>query len=69
MPDGQEIKRLRVSLGLTAAQVALRVGLHPKSLMAVESANRPIGDVTASRLANVLGVEVAEIASPPGVAA
>jgi transcriptional regulator with XRE-family HTH domain len=60
-PDGPEIKRIRVGLGLTAAQLASRVGLHPKSLMATESANRPISDVTASRLATALGVKVEDI--------
>jgi transcriptional regulator with XRE-family HTH domain len=61
-PDGPKIKRLRVDLGLTAAQLAPRVGLrHAKSLMAVESANRPISDVTASRLAKALGVRMRDI--------
>jgi transcriptional regulator with XRE-family HTH domain len=63
-PDGPEIKRLRVGLGLTAAQLAPRAGFrHPKSLMAVESACRPISPVTASRLARALGVEVEDILS------
>jgi len=63
-PDGPEIKRLRVGLGLTAAQLAPRAGFrHWKSLSAVESANRPISDVTASRLARALGVEVGDILS------
>ncbi len=68
-PDGPEIKRLRVDLGLTAAQLALRVGLHPKTVMAIESADQRVSDVTASRLAKALGVEVGDIASPAGVAA
>jgi transcriptional regulator with XRE-family HTH domain len=65
-PRGQEIRRLRVALGLTAAQLAPRVGLHPKSLMQTESKNRRISDVTASRLARALGVRMSDISDWDG---
>ena len=68
-PDGPEIRRLRVGLGLTAGQVATRIGISPRTLNAFEGEYRRIGDVTASRLARVLGVEVEDIASPSRVAA
>jgi transcriptional regulator with XRE-family HTH domain len=54
MPDGPEIHRLRVDRGLTTAQVAARVGLHPRTINAFEGQYRRISDVTASRLAKAL---------------
>lgn len=68
-PDGPEIRRLRVALGLTAAQLAERVGRHPGSVLAAESQNRTISDVFAARLARALGVKVEDITSPARVAA
>jgi DNA-binding XRE family transcriptional regulator len=60
-PDGPKIRSLRVDLGLTAAQLAPRVGLHPKTVMAIESTDQRVSDVTASRLATALGVKVEDI--------
>jgi DNA-binding XRE family transcriptional regulator len=59
-PDGPKIKRLRVGLGLTTAQVAERVGLHPQSVRHAEKGRR-ISDVFAVRLAMTLGVRVEDI--------
>jgi DNA-binding XRE family transcriptional regulator len=63
-PDGPEIRRLRVGLGLTTGQVGDKIGFHPESIRQAE-AGRPIGDVFASRLARALGVQVEDIASEP----
>jgi DNA-binding XRE family transcriptional regulator len=73
-PDGAKIRRLRVGLGLSAAQLAPHVPLHPKTLMAIESTSRPISDVTASRIARALTaagepVTMADITSREAVAA
>lgn len=65
-PDGPEIKRLRVDLGLTAAQLAAKLGCDRKTVMAWEGQYRRIGDLTASRLAKALGVEVEDIATASG---
>ena len=43
-PDGPKIKRLRVGLGLTTAQVAEKTGLHPQSVRHAEKGRR-ISDV------------------------
>lgn len=59
-PDGPKIKRLRVGLGLTTAQIAERVGLHPQSVRHAEKGRR-ISDVFAVRLAMALGVKVEDI--------
>ena len=67
--DGPEIRRLRVERGLTQTELAVQVGYHPKSLSRVECQGRRISDVTASRLARALGVEVKDIATPPGAEA
>jgi DNA-binding XRE family transcriptional regulator len=64
-PDGPKVRSLRVDLGLTTAQLAERVGVHPQSIRHAEK-GRPVSDVTASRLARALGVELNDIASPPG---
>lgn len=63
-PDGPKIKRLRVGLGLTTAQVAEKVGLHPQSVRHAEKGRR-ISDVYASRLAKVLGVSTRDISDMP----
>ena len=60
-PDGPKIRRLRVQLGLTAAQLAPRIGCHPKSLLQIEANGRRISDVSASRLARALGVSMSDI--------
>jgi len=64
-PDGPKIKLLRVGLGLTTAQVAEKVGLHPQSVRHAEK-GRPISDVFASRLARVLGVSMRDISDWTG---
>lgn len=60
-PDGPKIRRLRVDMGLTAAQLALRVGSHPKTVMAIEAGARRFSDVAASRIAKALGVRISDI--------
>jgi transcriptional regulator with XRE-family HTH domain len=58
--DGPKVRSLRVDLGLTTAQVAEKVGLHPQSVRHAEK-GRPISDVFASRLAKALGVSMSDI--------
>ena len=64
-PDGPKIKRLRVGLGLTTAQVAAQVGLHPQSVRHAEK-GRNISDVFAVRLARALGVKPSVISDWDG---
>lgn len=64
-PDGQKIRSLRVSLGLSAAQLGYQVGRDPESVRRAERGGR-ISDVFAVRLAKALGVKVEDIATPPG---
>ena len=66
-PNGPAIRRHRVGLGLTAEQVADRIGCSPKTVMGFESQYRRISDVTASRLARVLGVRMSAICDFPGL--
>lgn len=66
VPNGPEIRRLRVDAGLTAAQVARQLGWHPGSYVAAEGERRRISDVSASRLARMLGVKVTDIIRRPG---
>lgn len=63
-PDGPEIHRLRVGLGLTAPQLAAEVGHHPESLRRAE-AGRRISEVFASRLARAFGVTIRDITKMP----
>jgi DNA-binding XRE family transcriptional regulator len=68
-PNGEEIYRLRARVhGLTAAELAAKVGFSVDSIWAAERGNN-ISDILASRLAKALEVEVEDIASPPKVAA
>jgi transcriptional regulator with XRE-family HTH domain len=65
-PDGPEIRRLRVEVhGLSAAQLGARAGITEDVVWKAER-SQPVMDVNAVRLAKALGVEVEDIASPPG---
>jgi transcriptional regulator with XRE-family HTH domain len=55
-PDGPEIRRLRVDRGVTVTEMAIRIGMHPKSLSRIECQGRRISDVYASRLAKALSI-------------
>lgn len=65
-PDGPKIRRLRVEAGLTAAQLAAQIGLHPGTVINVEGQNRRISHVFASRLARALGVSMSDISDWTG---
>jgi hypothetical protein len=66
IPDGPEIERLRVhGLRISTRELGLRIGFSRASVRHAER-GRPISDVFASRLAHALGVEVKDIARPPG---
>jgi len=55
-PDGPEMRRLRVDRGVTVTEMAIRIGMHPKSLSRIECQGRRISDVYASRLAKALSI-------------
>ena len=64
-PHAEEIYRLRVRVhGLKRAELAAKVGFSYDSIKSAELGNN-ISELLASRLANVLGVQVEDIASPP----
>jgi DNA-binding XRE family transcriptional regulator len=65
-PHGEEIRRLRVRVhGLKRAELAVKVGYSTDSIKSAELGN-PISELLASRIARALGVEVEDIATPPG---
>lgn len=65
-PDGVEIRRLRKMVhGLTAAELGAKAGLTEYVVRKAER-SLPVMDITAVRLAKALGVEVQDIATPPG---
>ena len=65
-PDGPEIRRLRKMVhGLTAAELGARAGITEDVVWKAER-SLPVMDITAVRLAKALGVDVTDIASPPG---
>lgn len=65
-PDGAEIYRLRVRVhGLKPDELAAKVGYSADSIRAAERGIN-ISELLASRIANALGVEVEDIAAPPG---
>ena len=65
-PNGPEIRRLRKMVhGLTAAQLGARAGITEDVVWKAER-SLPVMDITAVRLAKALGVELTDIATPPG---
>jgi transcriptional regulator with XRE-family HTH domain len=66
--DGPKIRSLRVDLGLSATQVGAKVGCDAQTVRRAERGG-PIDPVTASRIARVLGLGIADIAAPPQVTA
>lgn len=66
IPDGPKIKDLRVNaLRISTRELGLRIGFSSGAIRYAER-GRPISDIFASRLAHALGVEVKDIARPPG---
>lgn len=59
-PDGPEIKRRRVALGLTTAELAARTGCAPQTVRQTERGLR-LSDVLASRIAKALGATIEDI--------
>jgi hypothetical protein len=51
--------------GLTTAELGARAGLNAHLVRKAER-SLPVMDITAVRLAKALGVELEDIASPPG---
>ena len=65
-PNGPKIRHLRKMVhGLSAAELGARAGLTEDVVWKAER-SLPVMDITAVRLARALGVEVTDIASPPG---
>ncbi|HET9974897.1 MAG TPA: helix-turn-helix transcriptional regulator [Streptosporangiaceae bacterium] len=62
--DGPKIKSLRIELGLSATQVGAKVGCDAQTVRRAERGG-PIDPVFASRIAKVIGLTLADIASPP----
>lgn len=65
-PNGPKIRHLRKMVhGLSAAELGARAGLTEDVVWKAER-SLPVMDITAVRLAKALGVEVEDIARPPG---
>ena len=58
---GQEVRRRREELGLTGAELAARSGLSPGAVSQIENGKRTPGSTTVMKLAQGLGVEVADL--------
>ena len=66
--DGPKIRSLRVDLGLSATQVGAKVGCDAQTVRRAERGG-PIDPVTASRIARLIGLTLADIAAPAQVTA
>ena len=65
-PNGPKIRHLRKMVhGLSAAELGARAGITEDVVWKAER-SLPVMDITAVRLAKALGVEVTDIARPPG---
>jgi hypothetical protein len=65
-PNGPEIRRLRKMVhGLSAAELGARAGITEDVVWKAER-SLPVMDINAVRLARALGVNVEDIATPPG---
>lgn len=60
--DGQKIRDLRLAKGWSQRKLAQETGLAYETVNRIErTEGRPVYDHTAARLANALGVDVANI--------
>ncbi len=58
---GKEVRRLRGELGLTGAQLAGRAGLTPSAVSQIETGKRTPNSASVVKLAEALGVGVADL--------
>jgi transcriptional regulator with XRE-family HTH domain len=58
---GKEVRRHRQELGLTGAQLAARAGMAPSAVSQIETGKRTPSSTSVMKLAEALGVEVAEL--------
>jgi transcriptional regulator with XRE-family HTH domain len=59
--DGDRLRQVRESAGLSREQVAVAVGLTAGAITHYELGNRGPAPDTLARLCGVLGIEVAEV--------
>ncbi len=74
MPGGRErlgvrIRRLREERGLTQRALAQAMGISPSYVNQLESNQRPVTAAVLLKLADALGVDLAEFSAGPGRAA
>jgi transcriptional regulator with XRE-family HTH domain len=62
----RQMKRLRLSKGLSQEKLAAKAGLHPNYIGSVERAERNISIDNIERIAKALAVPVAELLSARG---
>jgi transcriptional regulator with XRE-family HTH domain len=58
---GEEIRRRRRQLGLTGTELAVRAGMAPSAVSQIETGKRSPNSMSVMKLAEALGVEVAEL--------
>ena len=58
---GEEVRRYRQELRLTGAQLAARAGMAPSAVSQIETGKRIPSSTSVMKLAEALGVEVAEL--------
>jgi transcriptional regulator with XRE-family HTH domain len=58
---GKEVRRHRQELRLTGAQLAARAGMAPSAVSQIETGKRTPSSTSVMKLAEALGVEVAEL--------
>jgi transcriptional regulator with XRE-family HTH domain len=59
-----EIRKRRISLGLSQGDLATRIGVAVSSIGGYERAENPLSSVTASKMSRELGVPVSELFVP-----
>jgi transcriptional regulator with XRE-family HTH domain len=58
---GEEVRRRRTELGLTGAQLAARADMAPSAVSQIETGKRTPSSTSVIKLADALGVEVADL--------
>src|SRR5918994_5041069 len=58
---GEEIRRRREALGLTGTQLAVKAGMAPSAVSQIETGKRSPNSTSVMKLAEALGVEVADL--------
>jgi transcriptional regulator with XRE-family HTH domain len=66
IPDGPELRRLRLAREIRVTDLARQIGCHRQTLWNIEGSNAPVGAILAIRISRALGIKPSDWTTQPG---